>query len=346
MSKKVIVTGGAGFIGSHTVVELDKAGFTPVIVDNFCNSEKEVIARLSKLTSKPPTLHEVDCLDSDAMARVFEQEGDVYGLIHFAAHKAVGTSVEKPLMFYQNNIGSLVSVLEVMQKFDVRRFVFSSSCTVYGQPDSLPVTEQSPQKPAESPYGRTKQFCEQIILDHIATGLPLGAVTLRYFNPIGAHESSLIGELPIGTPENLIPYITQTAAGIREKLTIFGDDYDTPDGTAIRDYIHVVDLANAHVKSLEWIDSQTKKSFNEVFNVGTGRGSSVLEAVRAFEAATGAKLNYEIGPRRTGDVVETYASTEKSKKILGWTPERDLQTAMKDAYNWQLSLAKRELSSS
>jgi UDP-glucose 4-epimerase len=338
MIKKVIVTGGAGFIGSHTAVQLVEAGYTPVVVDNFCNSERSVMERLEKIIGKPVKLHDVDCGDRTKMERVLAEEGEIYGLIHFAAYKAVGASMSKPLDYYQNNLGSLVSVLQVMAAAKVRRFVFSSSCTVYGQPDVLPVTEQSPIKTAESPYGRTKQFCEDVIGDHVASGANIGAVILRYFNPVGAHESSLIGELPIGAPENLVPYITQTAVGIRKELTIFGNDYDTPDGTCIRDYIHVVDLAAAHVKALEWIERQPDKPLKQVFNVGTGKGTSVLEVIQAFEKASGQRLNYKIGPRRPGDVVQTYADVSKSTKELGWKAKLGIVEAMRDAYKWQVAL--------
>ena len=340
MGKKVIVTGGAGFIGSHTAVQLVEAGYIPIVVDNFCNSERFVLERLEKIIGAKVRLHEADCNDRAKMERVFADEGEIYGLIHFAAHKAVGASMKVPLAYYQNNLGSLVTVLSVMAEAKVRRFVFSSSCTVYGQPDVLPVTEQSPIKTAESPYGRTKQFCEDIISDHVASGADIGAVILRYFNPVGAHESALIGELPLGAPENLVPYITQTAVGLREQLTVFGDDYETPDGTCIRDYIHVVDLADAHVKALEWIDRQPSRPLREVFNVGTGRGSSVLEVIQAFEKATGKSLNYKIGPRRPGDVVQTYADVSKSTRELGWQAKRGILDAMRDAYRWQEGLPR------
>jgi UDP-glucose 4-epimerase len=298
------------------------------------------LERLQQILGAPVQLHDVDCGDPVKMEKVFADEGQIHGLIHFAAHKAVGASMKQPLEYYRNNLGSLVAVLSAMAKAKLRRFVFSSSCTVYGQPDVLPVTEQSPIKTAESPYGRTKQFCEDVIADHVASGADIGAVILRYFNPVGAHESALIGELPLGAPENLVPYITQTAVGIREQLTVFGDDYDTPDGTCIRDYIHVVDLAAAHVKALEWIDRQPASPLREVFNVGTGRGSSVLEVIQAFEQATGKKLNYKVGPRRPGDVVQTYADVSKSTRELGWRAERGILEAMGDAYRWQEGLPR------
>jgi UDP-glucose 4-epimerase len=317
------------------------AGFSPIVVDNFCNTDRSVLDRLQKITGTTIKLHEQDCGDANAMEKVFASEGEVYGVIHFAAHKAVSVSMREPLAYYRNNLGSLVTMLDVMKKAKSSRLVFSSSCTVYGQPDVLPVTEDSPIKTAESPYGRTKQFCEEIIGDHVASGAECQAVLLRYFNPVGAHESALIGELPIGAPENLVPYITQTAVGMRKELTVFGDDYDTTDGTCVRDYIHVVDLAQAHVKALEWIDRQEKASFSEVFNVGTGQGTSVLEAIQAFEKASGKKLNYKIGPRRPGDVVKTFADVSKSEREFGWRAKRGILEAMGDAYRWQVSLSVR-----
>ncbi|MEN9578291.1 MAG: UDP-glucose 4-epimerase GalE [Pseudomonadota bacterium] len=343
-ARKVLVTGGAGFIGSHTVVELCAAGYEPIIVDNFCNSDRRILSRIERIVGRPVTCRELDCADGAAMTRLFETDGRFFGVIHFAAHKAVGASVGQPLKYYRNNVGSLVTLLETMRDQAVRNLVFSSSCTVYGQPDTLPVTEATPRKTAESPYGRSKQFCEDVIDDTVRSGQVLSAVTLRYFNPVGAHPSSLIGELPIGAPENLVPYITQTAAGIREQLTVFGDDYDTPDGTCVRDYIHVVDLAKAHVSALNWLSRRNDTPNNEVLNVGTGRGTSVLQAIAAFEQAAGKKLNYRIGPRRPGDVVETYANVDKSQSTLEWKCELTTLDAMRDAYNWQASLATNPLS--
>lgn len=343
--KKVIVTGGAGFIGSHTCIELEAAGYTPIIVDNFCASERGMLARLEQILGKSVVVYDADCRDADAMARVFSEHPDVFGVIHFAAFKAVGVSVEKPLDYFDNNLASLWTLLRTMFEHKVPHLVFSSSCTVYGQPDKLPVTEQSPLKAAESPYGRTKQMCEDILNDVVRSKAPLKAVILRYFNPVGAHSSALIGELPIGRPENLVPFITQTAVGIREKLTVFGNDYDTPDGTCVRDYIHVVDLANAHVRALDWLGEQSAPTLSEVFNVGTGRGTTVLEAIGAFEKASGTKLNYEIGPRRVGDVIETYAGVDKAKSVLGWEAKLGIEQAMGDAYRWQLSLRDRPLKS-
>lgn len=341
--KKVIVTGGAGFIGSHTSVELFNAGYLPVIVDHFGASEPGIVDRLNQITGSELPVHRVDCRDGEALARVFAEHGEVFGVIHFAAHKAVGVSVEKPLDYYDNNLNSLVSVLREMKRAGVLHFVFSSSATVYGQPDQLPVTEASPLKPAESPYGSTKQICEAILNDVVASKQELKSVTLRYFNPVGAHPSALIGELPIGKPENLVPFITQTAVGIRDQLVVFGDDYPTQDGTAIRDYIHVVDLAKAHVRALNWLSQRPTRCFNEPFNVGTGRGTSVLEAIQAFERASGTKLNYRIGPRRPGDVVECYANVDKARQQLEWQAELSITDAMRDAYRWQLSLRDNPL---
>lgn len=337
--RKIIVTGGAGFIGSHTAVELHAAGFLPVLVDDFSRSDRRMVGRLRELMASDFPVHEVDCTDAEALRGVFEREQPVHGAIHFAAYKAVTESVRNPGIYYRNNVNSLLALLETMAAFKVSRLVFSSSCTVYGEPDSLPVTEATPQKPAESPYGRTKQICESILDDTARAKLPLNAVTLRYFNPVGAHPSSRIGELPTGKPENLIPYITQTAAGLREKVTVFGHDYPTRDGTCVRDYIHVVDLAQAHVAALVWLEQQRSSSFNESFNVGTGEGVTVLEAIQSFERATGQKLNYELGPRRPGDVIATYASVAKAEQHLGWRAERSIDDAMRDAYNWQRSLA-------
>ncbi len=337
--KKVIVTGGAGFIGSHTVVSLFEAGYTPILVDNFCNSQKSVVDNLRGLTTPDLVCHEIDCNNESDMKAVFEASGTVEGVIHFAAYKSVGESVRDPLGYYQNNVQSLLTLLKVVNEFQVQSLVFSSSCTVYGEAKTLPVTEATPMRRAESPYGATKQFCERILEDQVASGSPLKVITLRYFNPIGAHPSAKIGELPRGTPENLVPYITQTAAGIRQQLTVFGDDYDTIDGSCIRDYIHVVDLAEAHVRSLDWLGSQSESSLLEVFNVGTGKGVSVLEAVHAFESASGQKLNYRIGERRPGDIVKIYADAQKAQDVLGWTARRNLHESMRDAWNWQKSLA-------
>ena len=340
IAEKIIVTGGAGYIGSHTVVALVESGFEPVIIDDFSNAEHEVHKRLEKITGRSLSLYEGDCNDENFMTNVIEKEGDINGVIHFAAYKAVGESVQKPLDYYKNNVGSLLVLLELMNKFDINNFVFSSSCTVYGQPDQLPVTEDTPKKPAESPYGNTKQICEEVIDDFVRSVDKFMAVSLRYFNPIGAHPSALIGELPLGVPSNLVPFVTQTAAGLREKVVVFGDDYDTPDGTCIRDYIHVVDLAKAHVQAISFIQGSPESKLSEIFNLGTGKGNSVLEVIKTFEQVTGQNLNYEIGPRRSGDVEQVYASVNKSNDILGWKAELDLGQALKDAWNWQKTLSK------
>lgn len=332
----ILVTGGAGYIGSHTVVELVNAGYKPVIIDNFSNSEKDVIDRLKKITGQQLAVYEGGYQDQELLNKIFKDE-KIDGVIHFAAYKAVGESVDEPLKYYQNNIAGLITLLEAMSDSGVADLVFSSSCTVYGEPDKVPVTEDSPVKPATSPYGATKQMGEVIIKDTANASKSLRALALRYFNPIGAHPSSLIGELPIGVPNCLVPYITQTAAGIREKLRVNGNDYDTPDGTCIRDYIHVVDLAKAHVKALEYLSKQKPSSFDFI-NFGTGTGSSVLEVINTFEKVTGQKLPYEIGPRRPGDAMTVYASTEKANKVLGWKAELTLADALRDAWNWQKTL--------
>jgi UDP-glucose 4-epimerase len=339
--KKVIVTGGAGYIGSHTCVALAEAGYVPVIVDNFCASDRRIPGRVRELTGRDVSVQELDCRDRAALARVFELEAPVFGVIHFAAHKSVGVSVREPREYYDNNVGSLVALLAVLEQAHVPGLVFSSSCTVYGQPEQLPVTEASPIRRAESPYGRTKQICESLIQDVVDAALTnpqpaaLRAVTLRYFNPVGAHPSGRIGELPLGKPETLVPYITQTAAGLRDELVVFGKDYPTPDGTCVRDYLHVCDLAAAHVAALQWLEQRQAGSFHESFNVGTGRGVSVLEAIQAFESVSGVPLRYRFGPRRPGDAVRVYASVDKVESELGWRARLDILDAMRDAWNWQ-----------
>jgi UDP-glucose 4-epimerase len=338
--KKILVTGGAGYIGSHTVVELQEAGFEPVIVDNYANSSAKVLDGLRAILGADVKHYEVDCTDKQAFRRVFEAEPELAGVIHFAAYKAVGESVQKPLAYFHNNIGSLLVLLELMQEFGVRNLVFSSSCTVYGVPDQLPVTEATPTKPASSPYGRTKQMCEDILRDLAqAPGNDIKSILLRYFNPVGAHPSALIGELPLGVPNNLVPFVTQTAAGIRERLTIFGDTYDTPDGTNIRDYVHVVDLAKAHVVAVQRL-IDAKGDAVETFNVGTGRGNTVLEVVHAFERATGQKLNYVIGPPRAGDVPAIYADVTKATNELGFHTTATLEEALGSAWKWQQHLGQ------
>ncbi len=328
----ILVTGGAGYIGSHTVVELVAQGLQPIIVDDFSNSERSVLGKLEELTGKTLICHEGDCTDKSFMRSVFCQH-QLSGAIHFAAFKAVGESVAQPLKYYQNNIDSLLVLLQLMNEFKTGNLVFSSSCTVYGQPDDLPVTEASPIKDAESPYGYTKQVSERIINDSVSANPLLSAIALRYFNPIGAHPSALIGELPIGVPNNLIPFVTQTAAGLLDRLVIHGDDYNTPDGTCIRDYIHVVDLAKAHVKALDFL--KDKSNLFEVINIGTGRGSSVMEVVKSFEQVADQRLNYKIGPRRSGDVEQVYAAVDYAIETLNWKAELNLKDALKDAWNWQ-----------
>ncbi len=334
---KILVTGGAGFIGSHTVVELHDAGYQPVVLDNFYNSKPGVMEGLEKITGKKFPLYQTDCNDFNELDAVFEKER-FDGVIHFAAYKAVGESVDQPLMYYQNNLGTLLNLLEICRKHQVSNFVFSSSCTVYGEPDTLPVTENTPRKPATSPYGNTKSICEDIIRDFVLSKAPVKAISLRYFNPIGAHPSAEIGELPLGIPGNLVPYITQVAAGIREKLSVFGNDYDTPDGTCIRDFIHVTDLAKAHVKALEKIDKTDVASYYDVFNVGTGQGHSVLEVIRTFEQVNDLTLNYSFEPRRPGDVIKIYAQSDKINSELNWKAEKTLAESLSDAWRWQQKL--------
>ncbi|QJX46908.1 UDP-glucose 4-epimerase GalE [Hymenobacter taeanensis] len=339
---KILVTGGAGYIGSHAVVELYNAGFLPVIVDNFSNSREQVLDGLEHILGVRVPVHNVDCNDEEALRAVFAEEGNLRGVIHFAAYKAVGESVAKPLEYYRNNVGSLLALLSVMREFGVNALVFSSSCTVYGIPDQLPVTEQTPTKKANSPYGATKQMCEDILRDIAAVPeQPLRTILLRYFNPIGAHPSAEIGELPLGVPQNLVPFVTQTAAGIREQLTIYGDTYDTPDGTNIRDYVHVVDLAKAHIVAVQRLLNGQGETV-ETFNVGTGNGNSVLEVVQAFERATGQKLNYKIGAPRPGDVPAIYADVTKATAELGFTTTSTLEEALASAWHWQQALDQKK----
>lgn len=335
----ILVTGGAGFIGSHTVVELIAAGFEPIILDDFSNSDPKVLERLETILGRKVKSYSANCNDSALLTKIFKEES-IQGVIHFAASKAVGESVEKPLLYYRNNISALVTLLETMTANGVSNLVFSSSCTVYGQPEVIPVTEETPVLPAASPYGNTKQVGEEIIRDTVAAKAGLKALALRYFNPVGAHESALIGELPIGVPANLVPYVTQTAIGIRQKLMVFGKDYTTPDGTCIRDFIHVVDLAKAHVKALELLVKQNEADYYEYFNIGTGKGTSVQELIDTFERVTGVKLNYEFAPRRAGDIMEIYAEVSKSRDVLGWQAEKTLDEALVDAWRWQQQLAK------
>lgn len=335
---KILVTGGAGFIGSHTVVALHRAGIEPIIVDDFSNSEKFVIDRLNEITGKKLKIYEEDCADESAMEKLFQVEKNISGVIHFAAYKSVPESVINPLKYYSKNIGSLCVILKLMKKYEVENLIFSSSCTVYGQPDVYPVTEDTPQKPASSPYGNTKKICEDIIRDFVAVN-NLKTIALRYFNPIGAHPSGLIGELPKGVPTNLVPFITQTAVGLRDELTIFGNDYNTPDGTNVRDFIDVNDLADAHVKSYEYLVKSTQSKLYDTLNVGTGNGVTVLQVVKAFEETNQLALNYKIGPRRDGDVEAIYANVDKAKNLLNWECKVALNDSLKNAWNWEKALA-------
>ncbi len=338
---KILVTGGLGYIGSHTVVELVNAGYEPVIVDDLSNSQHQILNQLSKIIGFKPAFYEFNLCDARKLAHFIEKEQDISGIIHFAAFKAVGESVKKPLKYYHNNIVSLLNLLEAYNGKPVN-FVFSSSCTVYGQPDVLPVNENAPVKPAESPYGNTKQIAEEILKDAIASGDAQKVISLRYFNPVGAHESALIGELPIGVPQNLVPYITQTAAGKRDKLTVFGNDYHTRDGSCIRDYIHVVDLAKAHVAALRLMEKPDFKGY-DMFNIGTGNGNTVLEIITAFEQATGVKLKYEIGPRRSGDVEQVWADAAKAAKVLHWQTHLGIDVMMSSAWAWEQYLSHNPL---
>jgi UDP-glucose 4-epimerase len=339
MNKKILVTGGLGFIGSHTVVSLYESGFEPVIVDNLSNSEISTMHGIEKLIGYQPEWFNVDVNDTPALRDVFEKTQPL-AVIHFAAYKAVGESVSEPLKYYRNNVGGLVSLLEVMKNHGCSDLVFSSSCTVYGEPDSIPVNEENRIKSAESPYGATKQMGEVILKDNQTW---CTTQCLRYFNPIGAHPSGSIGELPLGIPNNLIPYLTQSVAGIRNALTVYGNDYDTPDGTCIRDYIHVVDLAEAHVSAVRRLLNKSTLEPFEVFNIGTGKGNSVLEVIQTFEKATGKTVPYQIGARRPGDVVKVWADTSRVNQVLGWSAQRTLEDMLRDAWNWQLQLQKKPI---
>ena len=339
MKQTILVTGGTGFIGSHTTVELQEAGYDVVIVDNLSNSKIEVLDGIEKITGIRPAFEEVNLEDKEATERVFQKYPNIEGIIHFAASKAVGESVEKPLMYYRNNVVSLINLLEMMPKYNVKGFIFSSSCTVYGQPnqENLPVTEDAPHQKATSPYGNTKEINEQIIYDYIHSGAAIKSIVLRYFNPIGAHPTAHIGELPNGVPNNLIPFVTQTAMGIREQLTIFGNDYSTEDGTCIRDYIYVVDLAKAHVAAMARVlDKETDKI--EYFNIGTGSGNSTLEIVTTFEKATGVKVNWKFGPRREGDIEKIWGDCTKANTVLSWKADTPLEDVLASAWKWQQKL--------
>lgn len=330
---KILVTGGTGFIGSHTVVELHQAGYEVIIVDDFSNSNPKILKQLETIIGVKPEFVELDLCDELKVREFVAANTDITGVIHFAAFKAVGESVQQPLRYYRNNFYSLMNVLNAFDsKVD---FVFSSSCTVYGQPDKLPVTEAAAVKKAESPYGNTKQIAEEILAETCAVTPDLFVTSLRYFNPVGAHASALIGELPIGVPQNLVPFITQSAIGKRGQITVYGDDYNTPDGSAVRDYIHVVDLAKAHVAAIKRLESKAATSNYEIFNLGTGKGSSVLEIIHAFEESTGEKLNYAIGPRREGDIEQVYGDVTKAANDLGWKAELDIKEMMRSAWNWE-----------
>ncbi len=331
---KIVVTGGLGFIGSHTVVELQNEGFEVIVVDNLSNSSIEVLDGIEKITGKKPVFENIDLRDKSAVQNLFKKHSDVAGVIHFAASKAVGESVENPLLYYENNINALVYILQEITQLPKANFIFSSSCTVYGQADKLPITEDASVQPAISPYGNTKQIGEEIITD-VANVTNLNSILLRYFNPVGAHPSAEIGELPLGVPQNLVPFITQTAFGLRKELSVYGNDYPTPDGTCIRDYIHVVDIAKAHVVALQRLLDRQNPNKVEVFNLGTGKGSSVLEVINAFEKVSGKKLPYRIVDRRAGDVIAAYASTDKANTILGWKASHNLEDALSTAWKWE-----------
>ena len=337
---KILVTGGLGFIGSHTTVELQNKGYEVIIIDDLSNSTEKVLDGIVAITGKRPIFEKIDLKERSKVEDFFKRHQDVAGVIHFAASKAVGESVEKPLLYYENNIGTLVYLLKELSQKNKSSFIFSSSCTVYGQADKMPITESAPVKPAESPYGNTKQMGEEIIRDTCKVTPGINAIALRYFNPMGAHPSGEIGELPIGVPQNLVPFITQTGMGIRKQLSVFGDDYPTEDGTCIRDYIHVVDLAKAHVVALERLLNGKNQDNYEVFNVGTGKGSSVLEVIKSFEKVSGKKLNYKIVDRRPGDITSAYADTTKANKVLGWKAESTLDEAMKSAWLWEEKIRK------
>ena len=338
---RILVTGGVGYIGSHTVVELQKAGYPVVIIDNLSNSNRDVLDGIERITGIRPDFVEADCTDMEDLKALFAKYPDIRGIIIFAASKAVGESVQKPILYYRNNLNTLMNLLDLMPTHGVKGIVFSSSCTVYGEPDVNPVTEQSPIKTATSPYGNTKLICEEIITDVIRSGAPIKSVILRYFNPVGAHPSAEIGELPNGVPQNLLPYLTQTAIGIRKELSVFGDDYNTPDGSCIRDYIDVVDLAKAHVIAVERMLTEKSESSIEIFNLGTGNGLSVLQLINAFESATGVKVPHKIVGRREGDIEKVWANPAHANNVLGWTADTPIEDTMRNAWAWQLKLRER-----
>ncbi len=337
--QKVLVTGGLGYIGSHTVVELQNSGYEVVIIDNLSNSSLEVLDGITEITGKKPLFEKIDLRQKNGLTQFFKKYQDISGIIHFAASKAVGESVENPLLYYENNLNTLIYLLQACIKNKIENFIFSSSCTVYGEPDQLPIDESAPIKKATSPYGNTKQISEEILNDTCKIS-NLKSIALRYFNPIGAHDSSKIGELPLGVPQNLVPFITQTAAGLRDQLSIFGDDYPTEDGSCIRDYIHVVDLAKAHVIALQRLLKNSHDNQFETFNIGTGRGSSVLEVVNAFEKVTQQKLNYKIVDRREGDVISVYADTKKANDVLGWKAEKSMEESLLSSWDWEKKVRK------
>jgi len=338
---RILVTGGTGYIGSHTVVELQNAGYPVVIIDNLSNSNRDVVDGIERITGIRPDFVEADCTDISALKKLFADYPDISGIINFAASKAVGESVQKPILYYRNNLNTLLNLLDLMGSNGVKGIVFSSSCTVYGEPDENPVTEKSPIKKATSPYGNTKQISEEIITDVINSGAPFKSVILRYFNPVGAHPSAEIGELPNGVPQNLIPYLTQTAIGIRKELSVFGNDYNTPDGSCIRDYINVVDLAKAHVLAVERMLNNATEDKIEIFNLGTGRGTSVLELINTFEQATGVKVPHKIVGRREGDIEKVWADPSHANNVLGWVAESTLEDTMRSAWAWQCKLRER-----
>lgn len=341
MKGKILVTGGTGYIGSHTVVELQNAGYEVVIIDNLSNSNEDVLNGIEKISGIRPKFVKADCTDINALRNLFIDNPGINGIINFAASKAVGESIQKPVLYYRNNLGTLLNLLDLMPEFGVKGIVFSSSCTVYGEPDQNPVTESAPIKKATSPYGNTKQISEEIITDFVNSGAPIKSIMLRYFNPVGAHESAEIGELPNGVPQNLIPYLTQTAIGIRKELSVFGNDYNTPDGSCIRDFINVVDLAKAHVIAMGRMLEDKSDEKVEVFNLGTGIGLSVLELINAFESATGVKVPHKIVGRRDGDIEKVWANPEKANKVLGWKAETPIEDTMRSAWNWQKKLRER-----
>lgn len=341
MKPRILVTGGTGYIGSHTVVELQKAGYPVVIIDNLSNSNKEVLDGIERITGIRPEFVEADCTDIKALDKLFADYPGIKGIINFAASKAVGESMQKPILYYRNNLATLLNLLEEMPIHGLKGIVFSSSCTVYGEPDVNPVTEQSPIKKATSPYGNTKQISEEIITDVINAGAPIKSVILRYFNPVGAHPSAEIGELPNGVPQNLIPYLTQTAMGIRKELSVFGDDYNTPDGSCIRDYIDVVDLAKAHVIAVERMLEDKSDEKIEIFNLGTGNGLSVLQLINTFEEATGVKVPHKIVGRRAGDIEKVWANPTYANKVLGWKADTPIADTMRSAWAWQCKLRER-----